>query len=255
MMEDFQKLLASGKFKTLNSVPVDLTKPLPKGVTSIYDTMNVSWYSGVSVAYLFQVDIGYMEWAIKNMDDFCIREFDYLTDLSTFAKKTYEMRHAAPETRKRYHELSEKLSDDEMLAAMGGHQYFRKLDVKSANDRKLQKFGISPTPLKISDRTYLCYHRSSFPKLSGNWEFEQCSQSAKGSMVVFLKKTLESYSSMALLEDKLGLIVSLGPLASFKDKQVEDNYSFDFFEPGEKVSIETNSDFSSTVSKYLICKI
>ncbi|MFC3415647.1 hypothetical protein [Algoriphagus hitonicola] len=236
------------------SKPFITTNQSHNCVTSIYDKMHKSWYKGVPISYLFQFDIGYVEWAIKNMEDFCVREYDFLVELSTFNKKTFEMKHITHETVSNYHTISQQFSDEEILVAFGGKQYFRKLDVKSANESKLKALGLEPIRPKMFERSYLSYNRSSFPMLSGEWEFEEAFQSAKGSMMVHLKKTSSSYSSLNLIEDKLGMIVNLGPLASFKHGKVLEPYSYNLFTPGEIVSVETTSSAADSSGRYLISK-
>lgn len=250
--ENLQRRIASGEFKTLQAKPISFKNQRLNGVTSIYDKMHKSWYKGVPISFLFQYDIGYIEWAIKNMDDFCIREYDYMVELSTFNKKTFEMKHIAHETVTNYHTLSQHFSDEEILVAFGGNQYYRKLDVKSANDQKLRELGLEHTPPKMFERTYLCSQRSSFPALSGKWEFEAYHRSAKGNMIIHLKKTPDGYSEKGLKNDKLGLIVNVGPMARFKNGQVLDSFDFDLLKAGEKVEIKT---VDTPAYKYLICKI
>ena len=222
-------------------------------VSSIYDKMPFGPYSGYPLTFLYHFDIGYLKWCIENKERFCIREWDYIKELSTFQEKMFIPEKSV--VKENYRNMAEHFSNEELLRFLGGAPLITNdYEVNDANTEKLKKFGITPTQPKLFDRTYLSYQWSDFPRLSGAWEFESYENTTKGWVLINLKKTSESRSSIDLLNDKIGLIASLGPLALFKDKDVIDTLPVDFFEPGELVTIESNPISKLADEKYLICK-
>ncbi|MBA4299624.1 MAG: hypothetical protein C0433_05875 [Cyclobacterium sp.] len=222
-------------------------------VTSIYDKMPFGQYRGYPLTFIYQFDIGFLKWCIEKKELICIKEWDFIKELSTFQEKMYIPEKS--DVKNNYQNVAEFFSDEEILRFLGGRPLeTNDYEVNDANSEKLKKFGITPTPPKLFDRTYLSYHWSSFPRLSGTWEFEKFDKTSKGWIIVNLKKTSESRSSIELLNDQLGLIVNLGPLALFKDKVATTIFSADFFQQGELVTIESNLTTKLAGEQYLICK-
>jgi hypothetical protein len=166
-------------------------------VSSIYDTFSFKGYRNIPVFFLFKYDVGLMEWAIKNIEGFCIQEYDFLVNSCTVNKKVFEMSHIQSETMENYNYYEEFMSDDEMMAAFGSHKYFLKRDVSLANDKKLISYGIVKTPPKMMERTYLCYNRSSFPSISGKWVYEKIQRSAKNTADIIYFRAVDEKTGYA----------------------------------------------------------
>jgi hypothetical protein len=225
-------------------------------VTSIYDKMPFSAYRGIPLVYIYHFDVGFLKWCIENREIFCIKEWDYIKELSTFNKKSYIPDKEFFRTQFYPNPVQEYFSDVEILRFLGGEpQDTNDWPVNDANTEKLEKFGITSEPPKLFDRTYLSYHWSFFPRLSGNWEFEGFEYTSKDCFLVNLKKTNESMSNLELRNNKLSLIVNAGPFALFKDKEVLTSYPEDFFQTGELVTIISNPENKLEGEQYLICKL
>jgi len=220
-------------------------------VSSIYDKVPFGPYRGVPLTFLYHFDIGYLKWLIENKDQICIREWDYIKELTTYQKKMF-----IPEkslTKQNYFRIAEQFTSEEILQFLGGQPLVRNdYMVNDENNRKLKLFDISPIPPKLFDRTYISYHWSSFPKISGIWELEGFESTSKEWLIVNLKKTKDSVSTIPLVEDKLGIIANLGPAAKFKHKIVSDEYNLELFKEGELIKIET---VVGADEKYHISKI
>lgn len=227
--------------------------PKPE-VSSINDKMPFGIYSGYPLTFLYHFDIGYLKWCIENKEQFCIKEWDYIKELSTFQEKMYIPEKSV--VKKNYRGMAELFSNEELLRFLGGEpQVTNDYEVNDENSRKLKKFGILPTQPTLFDRTYISIQWTSYPRLSGTWEFEGSEHTSKGWIVVNLKKGTDGESDIYLLNDRIGLIVNLGPLALFKDKDVMTTYPENFFQLGELVTIESNPATKMEDEVYLICKI
>lgn len=209
-------------------------------VSSIYDVMPFGEYDGVSLVVVFHQDIGYFRWCMEKTDDFCIQEWVYLKDVTTRnAKMFIPPQHKYEFGQEVYDNLQEHLSDEEILAFLGGNSQVHNPIFNSLNEKKLLRFGLEPQKPKLFDRTYISCFWFSYPHLGGTWEFEAFEQTSKSYAKINLNPTDDSKKPTNLISGKVGLIASLGPLATFKREKPLNNFPQDFFEPRELVNLET----------------
>lgn len=240
--EELMRKIASGEVQTLKVIPYNFNraKIKPK-VSTIYDRFTFKEYRNIPVCYLFKYDIGLIEWAIENYDGFCLQEYDYLSQFGTVNEKVFEMSYIRDETMKDYRYYSDLMSNEEIMAAFGSNRYELKSDVKAANDQKLEKYGLTKTPPKMMDRTYICFNRSSFPLISGKWIYEKTERSAKNtSDIVFFRCSDDNpQSGKEFLNQKIG-IFDINELYTLTD---QNNYKLDNAEeikPGDVFEVTTN---------------
>ncbi|MFN3758736.1 MAG: hypothetical protein ACK4SF_05920 [Algoriphagus aquaeductus] len=248
MENKYDHIIQLFKEGQIKSAPV---KKACLGVCSIYDKIRHPWYKGVAASFVFQFDQGFINWAIKDHPDFCIKEYDYLHLIKTVNKRVYEMREITHETRAYYKELSEILSDEEILVAIGSETFQLDEDAQEINQKKLDALGIKPEPPRMMDRAYFSYHLNLFPQLHGEWIFEGFRKSDKdSSTILLLKRSSENKDNRGFQGERVGIfdINNLYFLFDENEAPISDRTSI---EVGTKFT--HHHDFHETV-KYLLVK-
>lgn len=224
-------------------------------VTSIYDRMPFGDYHGVPLPVIFHQDPGYFRWCMENVDDFCIKEWEYLRSVTTRCQKGHipkEFKHEFGQDV--FYTLIKEFSVEEILAFLGGEGQEHNPIINHQNERKLEKFGIKPSAPKLFDRTYISNWWTGFPRLEGVWEFESYERTSKGLALINLKQTEFSQTNRTMINDKVGLVSGLEPLIIFKNWKPLKTFPQSLFQPGELVKLSTVWELGRE-EKYVISKI